>query len=35
MLSREVPIVSQTQIGYGGVLGAAGLVFLDHGLLKI
>jgi glucokinase len=35
MLSREVPIVSQTQIGYGGVLGAAGLIFLDHGLLKI
>jgi glucokinase len=35
MLSREVPIVAQTQIGYGGVLGAAGLIFLDHGLLKI
>jgi glucokinase len=35
MLSREVPIVAQTQIGYGGVLGAAGLVFLEHGLLKI
>ena len=35
MLSREVPIVVQTQIGYGGVLGAAGLIFVDHGLVKI
>jgi glucokinase len=35
MLGREVPIVFQKIIGYGGVAGAAGLVFLQQGLLKI
>lgn len=35
LLGREVPIVFQSQIGYGGVTGAAGLVFLQQGLLKI
>jgi glucokinase len=35
LLGREVPIVFQSQVGYGGVAGAAGLVFLQHGLLKI
>ncbi len=35
MLGREVPIVLQTAIGYGGVLGAAGLIFLHQQLLKI
>jgi glucokinase len=35
LLGREVPIVFQSLIGYGGVTGAAGLVFLQHGLLKI
>ena len=35
MLGREVPIVFQKIIGYGGVAGAAGLVFLDQGVLEI
>jgi len=35
LLGREVPIVFQSLIGYGGVAGAAGLVFLQLGLLKI
>jgi glucokinase len=35
MLNREVPIVAQTTIGYGGVLGAAGLIFLNQKILKI
>jgi glucokinase len=35
MLGREVPIVLQTATGYGGVLGAAGLVFLHQQLLQI
>jgi glucokinase len=35
LLGRRVPIVLQSAIGYGGVAGAAGLVFLQQGLLKI
>lgn len=35
LLGREVPIVFQSLIGYGGVTGAAGLIFLQQGLLKI
>ena len=35
LLGREVPIVFQKAIGYGGVAGAAGLVFLKQGLLAI
>ncbi len=35
MLGREVPIVLQTATGYGGVLGAAGLVFLQQRLLEL
>jgi glucokinase len=35
MMGREVPIVFETAVGYGGVLGAAGLIFLDQQLLKI
>ncbi|MGC2195883.1 MAG: ROK family protein [Terriglobales bacterium] len=35
MLGREVPIVLQTAGGYGGVLGAAGLIFLQQELLKV
>jgi glucokinase len=35
MLGREVPIVFQKIVGYGGVAGAAGLVFLQQGLLTI
>ncbi len=35
LLGREVPIVLQSAIGYGGVLGAAGLIFLDQQLLAI
>jgi glucokinase len=35
MLGREVPIVSQSAIGFGGVLGAAGLVFLHQQLLEL
>jgi glucokinase len=35
LLGREVPIVFQKLVGYGGVAGAAGLVFLQKGLLSI
>jgi glucokinase len=35
LLGREVPIVFQTLVGYGGVAGAAGLVFLKQNLLAI
>jgi glucokinase len=35
LLGREIPIVFQSQVGYGGVAGAAGLVFLQQRLLKI
>jgi glucokinase len=35
LLGRDIPIVFQSQVGYGGVAGAAGLVFLQQGLLKI
>ena len=35
LLGREVPIVFQKTIGYGGVAGAAGLVFLEQRLLTI
>jgi len=35
LLGREVPIVFQKAVGYGGVAGAAGLVFLKQGLLSI
>jgi len=35
LLGREVPIVFQKTIGYGGVAGAAGLVFLEQRLLAI
>jgi glucokinase len=35
MLGREVPIVQQSAIGFGGVAGAAALVFLHQHLLKI
>jgi glucokinase len=35
LLGREVPIVFQKNVGLGGVAGAAGLVFLDQGLLTI
>ena len=35
MLGREVPIIPQSAIGFGGVAGAAGLVFLGQQLLKI
>lgn len=35
LLGREVPIVFQKTIGYGGVAGAAGLVFLQQNLLVI
>ena len=35
LLGREVPIVFQKTVGYGGVAGAAGLIFLDQGLLAI
>jgi len=35
LLGREVPIVYQKTIGFGGVAGAAGLVFLKQGLLAI
>ena len=34
MMGREVPIVVQTATGYGGVRGAAGLIFLDQQVLK-
>lgn len=35
LLGREVPIVFQKLVAYGGVAGAAGLVFVQQGLLKI
>jgi glucokinase len=35
LLGREVPIVFQKIIGFGGVAGAAGLVFLQQRLLAI
>jgi glucokinase len=35
ILGRQVPIVFQKIVGYGGVAGAAGLVFLQQGLLTI
>jgi len=35
LLGREVPIVWQNVLGYGGVAGAAGLVFLKERLLTI
>jgi glucokinase len=35
LLGREVPIVLQKMVGHGGVAGAAGLVFLQLGLLQI
>jgi glucokinase len=35
LLGREVPIVFQKVVGYGGVAGAAGLVFLKQNLLAI
>ena len=35
LLGREVPIVFQKIVGYGGVAGAAGLVFLKQNLLTI
>ena len=35
LLGREVPIVFQKLVGYGGVAGAAGLVFLKQNLLVI
>jgi glucokinase len=35
LLGREVPIVFQKIVGYGGVAGAAGMVFLKQKLLTI
>jgi glucokinase len=35
LLGREVPIVFHSQVGFGGVAGAAGLVFLQQRLLEI
>lgn len=35
LLGREVPIVFQKIVGYGGVAGAAGLIFLKQNLLAI
>jgi glucokinase len=35
LLDRKVPIVLQNNVGYGGVAGAAGLVFLQQQLLTI
>ena len=35
LLGRDIPIVFQSVIGYGGVAGAAGLVFLQQELLTI
>jgi glucokinase len=35
MLGRQVPIVFQKNVGYGGVAGAAGLVFIQQGWLRI
>jgi glucokinase len=35
LLGRDVPILLQKTIGYGGVAGAAGLIFLQQGLLTL
>jgi predicted NBD/HSP70 family sugar kinase len=35
LIDRKVPIVLQNNVGYGGVAGAAGLVFLQHRWLTI
>lgn len=35
LLGREVPIVFQETVGYGGVAGAAGLIFLQQSLLTL
>jgi glucokinase len=35
LLGREVPIAFQKTVGYGGVAGAAGLIFLKEKLLAI
>jgi hypothetical protein len=35
LLGREVPIEFQKTVGFGGVAGAAGLVFLEQGVLAI
>ncbi len=35
LLGREIPIVFQSVVGYGGVAGAAGLVFIGERLSKI
>jgi glucokinase len=35
MLGRDVPIIQQSAIGFGGVAGAAALVFLQQQLLRI
>jgi hypothetical protein len=35
LLGREVPIVFEKKVGYSGVAGAAGLVFLQQRLLAI
>lgn len=35
LLGREVPIILQNKVGFGGVAGAAGLVFLQQRLLTI
>ena len=35
LLRREVPIVFQKLVGFGGVAGAAGLVFLKQNLLTL
>ena len=35
LLGREIAIVFQSAVGYGGVAGAAGLVFLQQRLLEI
>jgi glucokinase len=35
LLGRDVPILLQKTIGYGGVTGAAGLIFLQQGLLTL
>jgi glucokinase len=34
MLGREVPVVLQRTVGYGGVLGAAGLILLNQQVLR-
>lgn len=35
LLGRDVPIIFQSVIGYGGVAGAAGLVFLQQKLVEV